>query len=37
MNGSELEVSALAEGGVGGELLRIPTVARTQMMHVGIA
>lgn len=36
-NGSELEVSALAEGGVGGALLRIPTVARTQMMHVGIA
>lgn len=36
-NGSELENSALADGGVGGQLLRIPTVARKQVMHAGTA
>lgn len=36
-NGSELDDTALAEGGVGGVLLRIPTVARKQVMHAGAA
>lgn len=36
-NGSEPEDLALAEGGVGGVLLRIPTVARKQMMQDGTA
>lgn len=35
--GSELEVSALAEGGVGGTLFWMPTVARKQMTMAGIA
>lgn len=35
--GSELEVSALAEGGVGGTLSRMPTVARKQVTMAGIA
>lgn len=35
--GSELDDTALAEGGVGGVLLRIPTVARKQEMHAGTA
>ena len=37
MKGSELEFSALAEGGVGGTLSRIPTVARKQTTMAGIA
>lgn len=36
-NGSELDDTALAEGGVGGVLLHIPTVARKQAMHAGAA
>ena len=36
-NGSEPEDSALADGGVGGALLRIPTVARKQMTQAGAA
>ncbi len=36
-NGSEPDVSALADGGVGGALLRIPTVAKKQMKHAGTA
>lgn len=36
-NGSELDDTAPAEGGVGGVLLRIPTVARKQETHAGAA
>lgn len=35
--GSELEVTMLAEGGVGGTRSRIPTVARKQATTAGIA
>lgn len=35
--GSELEVSALAEGGVGGAFSWMPTVARQHTMMAGIA
>lgn len=35
--GSELEVTTLAEGGVGGTRSRIPTVARKQATVAGIA
>lgn len=35
--GSDLEVTTLAEGGVGGTRSRIPTVARKQAMVAGIA
>ena len=37
MKGSEVEDSALADGGVGGPLLLKPTVARKQTRHAGIA
>lgn len=37
MKGSEVEDSALAEGGVGGSLLRKPRVARRQTRHAGMA
>lgn len=36
-NGSELDDSALADGGVGGLLLHIPIVARRQVTHAGAA
>jgi len=35
--GSEPEDTALADGGVGGELLRMPSVARKQTTHAGTA
>lgn len=37
MNGSDPEVSAPADGGDGGFPLRIPSVARRQVMHAGTA
>lgn len=37
MNGSGLDNSALADGGVGGVLLLMPTVARKQVIQAGTA
>lgn len=37
MNGSELDSPALADGGVGGVLLLMPTVASKQVTQAGMA
>lgn len=37
MNGSGVDSSALADGGVGGVLLLMPTVARKQVTQAGMA